>query len=268
MFGAYFYHQRIRKSVAVFGALFNDIYVLRKDGNNQVTSQVKCPLSYGPKRKFLERIRENPDLDTDTKVAIKLPRMSFEMRSIDYDPSRQLQKVNAIRKGDPNSITSANKLFAPVPYNLTFELSVYAKSQDDALQIVEQIIPTFNPQYTLTIKPIEELPEIKEDSPIILNSISFSDDYEGTLEQRRTIVYTLDFTMKVNFYNGLFDQNIIREAKPTVGFIGAGEADSDLSAVEINVKPNPADVSPDSDYGFNINSIDLFGADSSGELGL
>ena len=262
MFGAYFYHSRIRKSVAVFGALFNDIYVLRKYGKNQVTSQIKCPLSYGPKRKFLERIRENPDLDTNTKVAIKLPRMSFEMRSIDYDPTRQLQKVNSVRKANPNTVYSANKLWAPVPYNLTFELSVYAKNQDDALQIVEQIIPTFNPQYTLTIKPIEELPEIKEDSPITLNSVSFSDDYEGALEQRRTIVYTLDFTMKVNFYNGMSDENIIREAKANLGLLTAdGES---VNSVEINVKPDPADASPDSDYGFNITKYELFGADSAG----
>ena len=101
MFGSHFYHQRIRKSVAVFGSLFNNLYVIRNDGNNQVTSQIKVPLSYGPSRKFLERIRENPNLDTDTKVAIKLPRMSFEILGIDYDAQRQLQKVNAISKVAP-----------------------------------------------------------------------------------------------------------------------------------------------------------------------
>lgn len=269
MFGSHFYHQRIRKSVAVFGSLFNNLYVIRNDGNNQVTSQIKVPLSYGPSRKFLERIRENPNLDTDTKVAIKLPRMSFEILGIDYDAQRQLQKVNAISKVAPTdpsvgtpSIYARNKLYTPVPYNLNFQLNVYGKNQDDVLQIVEQILPTFNPQYTLTIKPIEEYPEVLEDSPIILNGVSFLDDYEGPLEQRRTIVYTLDFTMKINFYKGFSSTNIIRTANPTVGFQAGGVDDSDVNATLVSVVTNPALASPDSDYGFNISKTDLFGLDS------
>ena len=262
MLGNHFYHQRIRKSVAVFGSLFNNIYVLRKNSAGAVTSQIKVPLSYGPSRKFLERIRENPDLDTNTKVAIKLPRMSFEILGIDYDAQRQLQKVNSIQGASAGTVYSRNKIFTPVPYNLNFQLNVYGKNQDDVLQIVEQIIPTFNPQYTLTIKPIEDYPDIKEDSPIILNGISFLDDYEGPLEQRRTIVYTLDFTMKVNFYNGFTANNIIRTANPTIGFQAGGTNDSDVNASLVSVVTDPALASPDSDYGVNITVTDLFGLDS------
>jgi len=260
MFGTHFYHQRVRKSVAVFGSLFNNIYVIRKDSTNQVTSQVKVPLSYGPKRKFLERIRENEDLNDDTKVAIKLPRMSFEILAYDYDTTRQLPKNNRFNLSSTNN-TQRNKFFAPAPYNITFQLNVYAKNQDDALQIVEQIIPYFNPQYSLTLKPFADYPSIKEDVPIILNGITFSDDYEAVLEQRRTILYTLDFTMKVNFYGPINDGEIIREVNANVGIMGIGLQDSDLTYETITVVPNPADAEPEDDYGFTT-TIDLTYDDS------
>ena len=132
MFGNYYYHQRIRKAVATFGAMFNDIYVLRKDSSGGVISTVKVPLSYGPRSKFLDRIREFPDLQTDTKVAIKLPRLSFEITNISYDPARQLPKVNKTIQPVPGSILSRNKIQQGVPYIVSFQLSAYAKNQDDA----------------------------------------------------------------------------------------------------------------------------------------
>lgn len=259
MFGTHFYHQKIRKSVAVFGSLFNNIYVIRKDSNDQVVSQIKVPLSYGPKRKFLERIRENEDLDTDTKVAIKLPRMSFEILAYDYDQSRQLQKTNNFnRAGTTNNVR--NKFYAPTPYNINFQLNIFAKNQDDALQIVEQIIPYFNPQYSLTIKPFDDYSTIKEDVPIILNGINFADDYEGVLEQRRTIVYTLDFVMKVNFYGPTNEAEIVRTAKANVGLMSEGLADSDVLVETITVVPDPADATPEDDYGFTT-TIELYDDD-------
>ncbi len=250
MFGTHFYHQRIRKSVAVFGTLFNNLYVLRKNSSNQVISQLKVPLSYGPQRKFLERIRENPDLDTDTKVAIKLPRMSFEIIGIQYDAQRQLQKMNNFTQSGSTS-NLRNKFYSFVPYNIGFQLSIYAKTQDDALQIVEQILPTFNPQYSLTIKPFADYPNITEDTPITLTGVDFNDDYEGTLEARRTIIYTLSFDMRVNFYGGINEVGIIRTSINNVNEIGGGLADSDVQIGKISVTTNPALASADSDYGFN-----------------
>lgn len=249
MFGTHFYHQRIRKSVAVFGTLFNNLYVLRKNSSGEVVSQVKVPLSYGPQRKFLERIRENPDLDNDTKVAIKLPRMSFEIISINYDQGRQLQKTNTFTQGGLN-YGSRKKFYSFVPYNIGFQLSIYAKTQDDALQIVEQILPTFNPQYTLTIKPIDGYPNIKEDMPIALTGIDFSDDYEGALEQRRTIIYNLTFDMKVNFYGAVSDSNVIRTALTNVFEINRGLADSDLQISKFRTRPDPFAISGDSDFSY------------------
>ena len=215
MFGTHFYHRKVRTWVAIFGKLFNNLYVVRPN------SQVKVPLSYAPKQKFLERIRDNPDLD-NTQVAIKLPRMSFEIVSFAYDPTRQLTKISNF-----NTIGTANtnrqKFFTPVPYSVNFQLNIYAKNQDDALQIVEQILPTFNPQYTLTIKPFSsEYPTFKEDIPIIIQGLSFADDFEGALEQRRTIIYTLDFEMKVCFYNAINNSEIIRPAKPTLFDMAGG----------------------------------------------
>lgn len=249
MFGTHFYHERIRKSVAVFGTLFNNLYVLRKDSSNKVISQVKVPLAYGPQRKFLERIRENPDLDTNTKVAIKLPRMSFEITNVTYDAQRQLQKMNNFTQAGTSS-NLRNKFYSFVPYNIGFQLSIYAKTQDDALQMVEQILPTFTPQYSLTIKPFAEFPSITEDTPITLQSVDFNDDFEGTLESRRTIIYTLTFEMRVNFYGAIKESGIIRTSINNVSQIGNGLADSDIQMGKISVTTNPALASADSDFGF------------------
>lgn len=246
MFGTHFYHQKVRTCVAIFGKLFNNIYVVRKNG------QVKVPLSYAPKQKYLERIRENPDLSQNTQVAIKLPRMSFEITSFAYDPTRQLTKVSNFNTfGATNQ--SRQKFFSPVPYTINFQLNAYAKNQDDALQIVEQILPTFNPQYTLTIKPFStEYPGFKEDIPIIIQGLSFADDFDGALEQRRTIIYTLDFEMKVCFYGSISDSKIIRTSKSTFFNMEGGLADSDIALERIDTTPNPTTVfgMPDSDFGF------------------
>jgi hypothetical protein len=252
MFGTHFYHQKIRKCVAIFGALFNNIYVVRQNG------QVKVPLSYAPKQKYLERIRENPDLSQNTQVAIKLPRMSFEITSFSYDATRQLTKLSNFNTLG-TAITNRQKFYSPVPYNINFQLNVYAKNQDDALQIVEQILPTFNPQYSLTIKPFAtEYPNFKEDIPIVIQSLSFSDDFEGAMEQRRTIIYTLDFEMKVSFYGSINTGEIIRTSNVDLYLQENGLADSDIKLERISVVPNPTSIIglADSDFGFTT-TIDL-----------
>lgn len=252
MFGTHFYHEKIKKSVAIFGRIFNNIYVIRKNSSGQVVSQVKVPLSYAPKRKYLERIREQADLTDNSQVAIKLPRMSFEITSFNYDLTRQLTKISTF-----NSIGTAKenrrKFFTPIPYDINFQLNVYAKSQDDALQIVEQIIPYFNPQYTLTIKPfVDDYPNFKEDMPIIIQGLSFSDDFEGDVAARRTIVYTLDFVMKVNFYGPINTSDVIRTAITDLNQIKVGLSDSDIQTSRITVTPDPVTIigTADSDFGF------------------
>ena len=253
MFGNYFYHQRIRKSVAMFGAMFNDIYIVRRDAaGNQLNTQ-KVPLSYAPKRKFLDRIRENPDLINDTKVAIKLPRMSFEITNMTYDDTTKINRNNTLSAIDANDSSVKHNLRTFAPYRINFQLSIMAKNQDDALQLIEQIVPYFAPQYTLTIKPFADYSDIKEDVPITLNSISYTDTYEGSLGTRRNIQYTLNFNMNINFYGATQESQIIRKS---IVDIHAANIDSDGAfelyspASRIEVLPNPLDVNPDSDYGF------------------
>lgn len=273
MLGSHFYHERIRKSVAMFGSLFNNIYVIRKNNTNQVISQARVPLSYAPSASFLDRLRETPDLLNDTKVAIKLPRMSFEIISFAYDSQRQLSKVNNMNKGTGNT---RSKIYTYTPYTIGFQLNIYTKTQDDALQIVEQILPYFAPQYTLTIKPFSDFSDIKEDVPITLNGVTYSDAYEGALDNRRIIQYTLDFTMTANFYGPITETAIIRKAIVdlyTTSSGGGDYRDSDTSriyntidsdgafayfspSVRLVVEPNPLNASPDSDYGFTTTKYD------------
>ena len=257
MFGTYFYHERIRKSVATFGSLFNNIYVLRKNAAGAVISQAKVPLSYAPQQKFLERIRENPNLPGSTQVALKLPRMSFEITSVTYDQGRQLQRNNDfITQGSTNLVR--NKFNSYTPYTIGFSLNAYAKTQDDALQIVEQILPFFSPQYTLTIKPLANFQELKEDVPVTITGVTFSDDFEGSLEQRRTIIYTLDFEMKVSFHGPIATSGIIRQSDAILSQIGVGLQDSDIGLETIRITPNPIDAIglADSDFGFTTTILD------------
>lgn len=200
MLGGHFYHQRIRKAVAVFGSLFNDLKIIRKNSGGNVISQVKVPLSYAPKRDFLDRLDAlNNGEDAERQIAVKLPRMSFEILAMDYDAQRQLPKTNSCIKYPVVEDGTGSRIYTPVPYTISFQLNIYAKSQDDALQVVEQILPYFTPQYTVTVKPLDDF-DILEDNPITLTGTTFSDDYEAPLEARRTIIYTLDFNMKISLY--------------------------------------------------------------------
>lgn len=246
----YFYHQTLRKTVATFGTIFNNIRVIRADANGKVLNQTKVPLAYAPRSKFLERIRTTDNLETDTKVALKLPRMSFEITSISYDAERKLPKMNNYYRYT-DSTTNKNKFLAPVPYLISFQLNVYSKTQDDALQIVEQIIPYFAPQYSITVKPFNEFTDIKHDIPITLQSVTFSDDFEGSQETRRTIIYTLDFQMNTFFYGPVYNQGFIREAITDIGILGDTAADSDGKIARITVTPSPENVTPPNDFGFN-----------------
>ena len=246
----YFYHQTLRKTVATFGTIFNNIKVIRADANGKVLNQTKVPLAYAPRSKFLERIRTTDNLETDTKVALKLPRMSFEITSISYDAERKLPKMNNYYRYT-DSTTNKNKFLAPVPYLISFQLNVYSKTQDDALQIVEQIIPYFAPQYSITVKPFSEFTDIKHDIPITLQSVTFSDDFEGSQETRRTIIYTLDFQMNTFFYGPVYNQGFIREAITDIGILGDTAVDSDEKIARITVTPSPENVTPPNDFGFN-----------------
>ena len=255
MFNQHFYHEKIRKCVAVFGTLFNNLHVVRKNSSGAVISQMKVPLSYAPKQKFLERIRETENM-SDAKLAIKLPRMSFEISSIYFDPTRQLPKVNNFTRLVSTDTGVRTKFFTAVPYVINFQLNILGKTNEDVVQILEQILPFFNPSYTITMKPFSDYSDITEDLPISLIGISFSDDYEGQLENRRTIVYTLDFEIKTQFFGPIADKKIIRKAIVDL-------KDSDTNGIiehfeRITVVPDPVSLNIIADSDFDTTTTFLY----------
>ena len=199
MLGTYFYHEIIRKTVISFGTLFNDIHVRHQDSTGKDISQIKVPISYGPKQKFLARLQQQPELNK--AVQITLPRISFEMNNIQYDPSRKSGIAQTFKANDSGKL---KKVFMPVPYNLGFELNILTKLQDDSLQILEQILPFFQPGFTLTIDLVDQIGE-KRDVPMVLENIAFTDDYEGNFETRRALIYTLSFTAKTYMFGPIAD---------------------------------------------------------------
>ncbi len=243
-----FYHETVRSIIVGFGTLFNDIHVVRKNNSGVVTQSMKVPLAYGPKQKWLTRL--DADAGLDSKVAITLPRMGFEIQNLTYDPARKLNRVQKFKKVK-SSASNSNKLdtqFMPVPYNLNVQLYVMAKNSDDALQMVEQILPYFQPDYTLTIKDMPEM-GVARDIPIVLNSINYEDSYRGDYAERRAIMYTLDFTTKFYLYGPVTSSKVIKTVQV--------DQYTDLPDVSptreqrYTATPNPTSADADDDFGFN-----------------
>ena len=209
MLGSYFYHEIIRKTVIGFGTLFNEVHVRHQDATGKDISDIKVPISYGPKQKFLARIQQQPDLNK--AVQISLPRMSFEVNNIQYDPSRKSGISQTFKAQEGSKL---KKVFMPVPYNLGFELNILTKLQDDSMQILEQILPFFQPGFTITIDLVKSIGE-KRDVPMVLDSITFTDDYEGNFETRRALIYTLNFTAKTYMFGPIADstEGLIRKVQ-------------------------------------------------------
>jgi len=208
MFGTHFYHATMRKSVAVFGTLFNDIAVVRKKADGSIVNQVRVPLAYGPKQKFLARLDQETGFDAP--MGVKLPRMAFEITSLDLDVIQKGQKRNKVVEDHASDVKKKKTIQNYTAYNIGMQLSILAKNQDDGLQIIEQILPYFQPEYTLSIKPVSNF-DYKQDVPVILTGVAISDEYEGSFEERRVLTYTLDFIMKMKFYGPTVDQGVIRE---------------------------------------------------------
>lgn len=193
MFGTYYYHEIIRKTIISFGTLFNTIDIKHKKKNGDDYSTIRVPIAYGPAEKFLARIEQKPDLNK--RVAIVLPRLAFEMTSIQYDNSRKVSTMQTFKAITADGSKLAKKVFMPVPYNIGFKLSLMTQYNEDALQIIEQILPYFQPSFNLTIDLVDSIGE-KRDIPMILDNISFNDNYESGYDEKRVIIYDLDFTAK------------------------------------------------------------------------
>lgn len=208
MFNNKFYWGTVRKSIVAFGNMFNNIHIDRLNSSGAIVQTLRVPLSYSPKQKFLARIAAQPQ-SYEQSFETYLPRLGFEMTGIQYDPARRVSLIQQNRALNGSSTTSLNAQYAPTPYNISMVLYIYTKNQDDGLQIVEQILPYFNPDYNLTLNAIPAM-GIKNDLPIILDSVNYEDEYEGDFSQRRAIIWTLNFTMKLNFYGPINNQGIIR----------------------------------------------------------
>ena len=228
MLGVTYYHQTIRKYVAVFGTLFNDLNIERTNASGTVTEKIKIPLAYGPKQKWLLAMS---DTTASRKVtATRSPRMGFALTSVDYDPVRKLNTVgkNWAANSSLSTTTTLLTQFNPVPYNFAFDLFILVKNAEDGTQILEQILPYFTPEFTVTVNTIPDM-GIKADIPIILNSSSVADEYEGDLATRRTITWTLSFTLKGYIYPDIKSSSIIKTVEVNFRIPATAITTSDLS---------------------------------------
>jgi len=206
--GQTYYHGAIRKTIVAFGRLFSDIKIARQGNDGNVAQTIQVPLAYAPKEKWLVRIDSDPNLTNN--VYTTLPRLSFEITGYHYDASRKTNKMNKIVCKDLTNSANpiAKTVFSPAPYNIDINLYILTKTQEDSMQILEQILPVFNPEYTLSINALPAL-EIVQDVPVILNSIAAEDNYDGSFQERRFVTHTLSFTIKTNIYGPVTDNGVI-----------------------------------------------------------
>ncbi len=245
-----FYHQHIRKAIIAFGTIFNNINIERKNSAGAVAQTLRVPLSYSTKQKFMTRIARVSGTDTRGEVAITLPRIGFEIIGLNYDPARKttvIQRNKAVGTGDEaNTVRTA---FNSAPFNMSLGLYIFAKNQDDGLQIVEQVLPYFNPDFNVTINDLPEL-NIKRDIKITLDNVNYEDEYEGDYAARVSVIWTLNFTMRLNFYSNVENVGIIKKViadiynDPTLS-LNLGNLKSSIIAYV-----NPEDASPLDAYQF------------------
>ncbi len=246
MLGQQFYHETIRKVVVAFGSMFNDIHLVRKDNSGNITQSMKVPLAYGPRQKFLARLREDADLTK--QVAVTLPRIGFEIAGVSYDPARKLNRVQKFKKVKGSKAQQLDTQYMPVPYNIEFSLYIMAKQSDDALQIVEQILPYFQPDYTVTINDNTDM-GVKRDVPIVLGGVTYEDTYEGDFTSRTTIIYTLSFTAKFYLYGPVTSSKVIKTVQADQ-YTDMPDK-SPKRSQRYTVTPNPTTADADDDFGFN-----------------
>lgn len=230
----YFYNEILRRTVIAFGSLFNEISIKHTNNSGQVTSVIKVPLAYGPTQKFLARLEQSPDLNKP--VQITLPRMSFEFTGLTYDPTRKATTTQTFTAKSTVDGKETKKTYLPVPYNMQFELSIMCKLNDDALQIVEQILPYFQPAYTMTVELVDVINE-KRDIPVVLENITMQDDYEGNFTTRRVLIYTLRFTAKTYLFGPVSSatKDIIK--KTTIGYVAGDTTNTPTREIVYSAEP-------------------------------
>jgi hypothetical protein len=237
-----FYHSITRKAIIAFGVMFNNLQIRRRDASGNLVQTLRVPLAYAPKNKMLTRIAQLPDADI-ARQQVQLPRLSFEVVAFEYDGARKINNMSPTSAVVSQS--QAKRVYGPTPYNLTVNLYAYAKNQDDGLQIFEQIAPAFNPDFNVTVNYIPEL-NIKHDLPIILNSVAFQDDFEGEIQNRRVIIWTYTFTLKLYYYGPIERQSIIRSAVANV----FNDPNLENQLTKYTQSTAPSDALPADDFDF------------------
>ena len=246
MFGTHFYNQSLRRLTIAFGQIFNNIVVQTKSSTGAVTKRMRVPLAYAPKEKFIQRLEQQANLDKGRTFAITLPRMGFELTGLKYDATRKLNKMQKTVRVRATDSTVHNFNYSPVPYDISFNLYSFTATAENGLQIIEQILPYFQPDYTVTINAIPEL-NIKRDVPIVLDEVIYEDTYDGDFNKRRAVIYTLNFTAKTYLYGPMAQSKVIRKSQADLGT----STDAPLSREErIIVIPNPESADADDDFGF------------------
>jgi len=261
MFGHTYYHSIIRKYIIMFGTMFNDIDVQRFNTAGERVQTLRVPIAYGPKEKFLVRLAQDPNFDRD--VAISLPRMSFEITSMNYNSTRKLPSTIK----NVYTYTDQDKLkyqYTPVPFDINIALSVFVKNADDGVQILEGILPFFTPEWTNTINLIPEL-KLKMDVPVVFNDISTEDTYEGDFSTRRALIHTLNFTVKGYLFGPVRTQGVIKRAIATTNIETTDGSTSAISSIltatpgltangtptsDSTITVPPEQISSTDDYGF------------------
>ena len=246
MLGQQFYHETIRNIVVGFGTIFNNIQLVRKDNSGVIQQTMKVPLAYGPRQKFIVRL--NDDADLSKAASVTLPRIGFEITGLTYDSARKLNRVQKFKKVKGDKSEQLDTQYMPVPYNIGFQLYILAKQSDDALQVIEQILPYFQPDYTITLNDNPNM-DVKKDIPVILNSISYEDDYQGDFTTRRAIIYTLDFTCKFYLYGPITSSKVIKTVQ--VDQYADLPDTSPKREQRLTITPDPTSADADDDFGFN-----------------
>ena len=246
MLGNRFYNQSFRKLIVAFGQIFNNIVIQRTNSTGGVTARITVPLAYAPKEKFLVRLDQQANLES-REFATSLPRMGFEITGLSYDSSRKLTRVQKYSKIKTNeSGEKMNFNYTPVPYNITMNLYIFTATAEDGLQIVEQILPYFQPDYTVTINGVPDL-NIKRDIPIVIGNITYEDTYDGAFTTRRAVIYTISFTAKTYLFGPMSNQGVIKTVQADIGT----DTDTPLTREErIVVVPNPTGADAADDFGF------------------
>jgi hypothetical protein len=265
MFGRTWNHDSLRKYIIVFGTVFNDIYINRLSTTGEVLQTLKVPLTYGPKDKILARLDQSPRLDN--QVGIILPRISFEMTTMEYDPTRKLNTLNKLTKQSATAGTDdeVKYQYQPVPYDMQFEMNILVKNAEDGTRIVEQIVPYFTPAFTVSVNVVPEVDSAR-DIPIILNSISSQDQYEGSFEQRRALIWTLNFTLKGWLYGPSKKSKLIKHAETVFRFpedVATGNTNSTANTIVVTSRPGlTANGQPTTNTALSISYEDIISTDN------